>query len=169
MRIITSSIVHKELNHNLISPFQLRVNQIIVNEAPLMTLLPTSDIPDNAYSIVIGDHNLIIPLQLNGIMSYFPTHFPTKDELEHPELYPQIHMTYDSPTWDPYDTEFSRIKQSCRDQMHTSVHPSKRYLDSITSQRSELDERIASLEIKATSSVRRKGQFVPRNWQNDGK
>jgi hypothetical protein len=151
----------KELDHNLISPFQVRVNQIVINEAPLMSFPPTAEIPKNAHSIIIEDHNFIIPLHLNGIMSYFPTRRPTKDELEHPEKFPHVIMTYDSPIWDPYDTEFSRIEQKCQDQSDSTLTPSRRYIENVSSNRSEFDTAVAKLSVAETTSVRRNGTVRP--------
>jgi hypothetical protein len=73
-----------DLDHNLISPFQLRVNSIIINETPLMTLAdhqPLDTIPPTSHSIMITEPELLIPLRLSGIMSYFDTRRPTAYEL----------------------------------------------------------------------------------------
>jgi hypothetical protein len=81
----------KDLEHNLIYPFQLRVSSVTVNETPLMVLSgtqPLNTIPPTSHCIVITNPNFIIPLRLNGIMSYFETRHPTKYELDHPDLYP---------------------------------------------------------------------------------
>jgi hypothetical protein len=93
----------KDLDHNLLSLFQLRVNSIVVNDIPLMTMScsqPLNTIPPNSHSIITSTPNVVIPLRLNGIMSYFETRKPSKYELDNPDLYPQIIMTYDSPVWD---------------------------------------------------------------------
>jgi hypothetical protein len=146
----------KELDNNLISPFQVRVNQITVNEAPLMSFPTSGEIPKDAHSIVIEEQELVIPLKLNGIKSYFPSRCPTPHELDHPEEYPQIHMTYDSPVWDPHDPEFSRLEKACQDNRNSMARPKKRYVEDVTSGRSEFDEAIVQNNISTTTSTRRK-------------
>jgi hypothetical protein len=52
----------KEMERNLILPFQLRMNQIIINKAPIISLRSThlaASIPLDAHSIVIDDPPLV--------------------------------------------------------------------------------------------------------------
>jgi hypothetical protein len=80
-------------------------------------------IPPISHSTIVTSPNLTIPLRLNGIMSYFETCRPSKYELDYPDLYPQIIMTYNSPTWDPYDSEFARVEAACRSQLEALPDP----------------------------------------------
>jgi hypothetical protein len=105
-----------EMSHNLISPFQLRMNQVTINKAPIMTLRSnhqSQTIPYDAHSIVINDPELTIPLRLNRIMSFFTTRAPTQFELDHPEQFIQLEMTYNNPVWDPYSTKFAQYEDEC--------------------------------------------------------
>mmetsp|Transcript_18821 Transcript_18821/g.26683 ORF Transcript_18821/g.26683 Transcript_18821/m.26683 type:complete len:191 (+) Transcript_18821:835-1407(+) len=68
------------MEHSLISPMQLHHNHGIA--------FPDQD-----------DHNLTIPFELHGCISYFPTRLPTDTEIKHCQF---IFMTEDS-TWDPYN------------------------------------------------------------------
>jgi hypothetical protein len=45
---------------------------------------------------------------LVGIMSFFESRRPTFLEMENPQTYPQIIMTYDLPEWDPYDLTWTQ-------------------------------------------------------------
>ena len=70
----------EELHHNLISPFQVRMNDITVNDIPLRLLVNTmglDEIDPTDHSIVIQEPTLHIPLKLRGTISYFNTRKPT--------------------------------------------------------------------------------------------
>jgi hypothetical protein len=98
--ILLQVLYLKDMMHNPIAPFQLQANGIFVNDIPISTFMhhmPLVEIPADSHSIVIPDHQVLIPLDLNGFMSYFSTRRPTAYELDHPELFPQISMTLDSP------------------------------------------------------------------------
>ena len=64
------------LEHNLIPPFILREAGLIVNDIPKLHLLdPSAD----DHAIIADNRNLRIPLQLNGIFSFFHTRRSTDD------------------------------------------------------------------------------------------
>jgi hypothetical protein len=93
---------------SLISPMQLRDNDLSVNDEPKsMALIPTDEhhcvtIPRN------GDvDDLKIPLSLHGVTSYFNTRKPTRQEFEQSDLDLRIEMTYEFPDWDPSDDRFA--------------------------------------------------------------
>jgi hypothetical protein len=66
-----------QLFHNLISPFQCRLNEVTVNErARILSHRPTN----NDHCIIFDHDQVKIPLRLNGIVSYFPSRRPTLDE-----------------------------------------------------------------------------------------
>ncbi|MEJ2330778.1 MAG: hypothetical protein P8Z33_13190 [Gammaproteobacteria bacterium] len=91
-----------DLENNLLCPNQLRMNGIHVYECPrLMDPNPT----EHSHSIVIPCEDLTIPLELDGVISYFPTRKPTRDELD--SCY-HIEMTPEAPSWDPYAPSFSQ-------------------------------------------------------------
>jgi hypothetical protein len=58
-----------KLENNLLNPFQCRLNGVGINECP--RILDPS-INDDSHSILFPNEDLKIPLQLNGIVSYFP-------------------------------------------------------------------------------------------------
>jgi hypothetical protein len=72
--IAHQSIFSPSLNHNLLSTMQMRLHDVIVNETPKFQFLNP---PKLSKSIsVIGDNVedvLVIPLELHGVVSCFPT------------------------------------------------------------------------------------------------
>jgi hypothetical protein len=42
-------------------------------------------------------------------------------------------MTYDSPVWDPYDPEFARIEDACREKLEVVPTPRNRSLEAVSS------------------------------------
>jgi hypothetical protein len=63
--IAHQSIFRPSLHHNLISTMQMRLHDVTVNKTPtFQSLNPTK---------------LIIPLELHGVVSCFPTFKPTND------------------------------------------------------------------------------------------
>ena len=78
------------LQHNLLCPMQLRMNDVEVNETPkFLVKHPT----DKDHAIVISEktndgtsNQLLIPLSLSGVTSYFPSRKPTQGEYERAEV-----------------------------------------------------------------------------------
>jgi ribosomal protein L31E len=103
MLTIHQAILIPQMKANLLSPMQLRDNDLRVNDEPkYMALNPT----DDHHAIVIpgkGDDatELRIPLALQGVISYFPSSKPTQEEYESTDLDLCLDLTYESPEWDP--------------------------------------------------------------------
>jgi hypothetical protein len=76
--IVHQSIMSPTLNHNLLSTMQMRLNNVIVNETPKFQSFNTKNL---SHSIIVRGHNvddvLIIPLEVHGVVSCFPTFKPT--------------------------------------------------------------------------------------------
>jgi hypothetical protein len=92
-----------DLKSHLICPNQLRINGIRVNDCPLQFMQP-SERKMNSHSIEVSQ--ILIPLSLRGVISYFEVRCPTETEMEDPSRYPHIEMTSPS-IWRPYDDELS--------------------------------------------------------------
>jgi hypothetical protein len=89
---------------SLISPFQLRSNGIIIDDCPK----PISpNLSPSSHSIYIPSMDLRTPLQLQGIVSCFLTHFPSDYELNH---YPWVELTSDQ-EWNPNDKRFQELEE----------------------------------------------------------
>eukprot|EP00978_Attheya_sp_CCMP212_P030183 scaffold110035_cov54-Attheya_sp.AAC.1 len=63
---------------SLFCPNQLRHNGLIVNECPTQWADPTMEHP---HSIIFPNEDVIIPLEMTGIMSGFSTRKPTELEI----------------------------------------------------------------------------------------
>lgn len=84
----------------------MRSHGLIVNNFP--THLAPSDNKTNngTHSIYVLSHNITIPLQLNGVISYFNTRYPTNRELN---SFVHIEMTSQA-EWNPYDSKFAELE-----------------------------------------------------------
>ena len=105
-------IVHQAIHvptmcNNLLTPMQLRVNDVKVRDTPRFLTDP-SDREDNQHAIVIPtpDHDdYVIPLDLHGIISYFPTRKPSLREFD--TATDRYELTYETPQWDPSSPAFA--------------------------------------------------------------
>jgi hypothetical protein len=108
--IAHQSIFSPSLNHNLFNTMQVRLNDIIVNETPEFQYLNPIELP---HSISVRGDNvedvLVIPLELHGVVSCFPTFKPTQLESEACDRY---ELTYESPEHDPSVTTFHEQEAS---------------------------------------------------------
>ena len=93
---------------------QLHDVGIQVNDEPKsMSSKPTDDhnsieIPDDDDGITLR-----IPLRIQGVITYFHTCKPTKDEFEC--WFNRIEMTADSPDWDPSSNRFQEQEDAMLD------------------------------------------------------
>jgi hypothetical protein len=82
----------------------MRLHDVIVNETPKFQSLNPTNI---AHSFIVRGDNadavLVIPLELHGVVSCFPTFKPIQLEFETSDRY---ELTYESPEYDPYATTF---------------------------------------------------------------
>jgi hypothetical protein len=97
--IVHSAINLPHLPHNLLNPMQMRLNDVVVNETPKFQFAN----PTNLSHIikVKGDNmndDLVIPLDLFGVVSCFTTIKPTQEEFYTCDRYK---LTYESPAYDP--------------------------------------------------------------------
>ena len=56
-------------------------------------------------------HQYTIPLQLEGVVSYFEYTLPTSAEYEDENI-PHLELMADSPAWEPYDDDFALLEES---------------------------------------------------------
>ena len=73
--IIRNGLHLKEMKHNLLSPFIMRLAGLEVNEQPkFMTRNPTN----KNHSVYFKENDIRLPLAINGIVSFLPTRKPTQ-------------------------------------------------------------------------------------------
>jgi hypothetical protein len=102
--IAHQSIFSPSLSHNQLSTMQMRLHDVIVNETQrFQSFNPTK----LSHSISVRGDNvedvLFILLELNDVVSCFPTFKPTQLEFETCDRY---ELTYESPEYNPTDTTF---------------------------------------------------------------
>ncbi len=103
--LVARNVLHVPANdHNLMPPFLAREAGLVVNELPKRQAEhPTIE----HHSILDPKSQLRIPLQLNGVFSYFPTRALTQDEIENWQDFDVIFLTPDAESWDPHDETFA--------------------------------------------------------------
>ena len=82
--VLHQAVLIPQLENNLLCPLQMRDNDVRVNDKPnFMFLTPT----DNHHAIMINgiyqdQQPINIPLSIRGVISYFPSRKPTREEYE---------------------------------------------------------------------------------------
>ncbi len=115
MLIFNQALLVKDMTRALICPNQLRMNGCSVRDAPKQ-FNPTP----GAHTIT--QDGIVLPLQLQGIMSVLPIQKPTLQEFNETFYTDQLIMTAASPVWDPYSDTWQAIEQEQRFQNSTQVH-----------------------------------------------
>jgi hypothetical protein len=132
--IVHQSIFSPTLNQNLLSTMQLRLHDIIVNKTPKFQSLNLTKL---SHSISVRGDNvdevLIIPLELHGVMSCFPTFKPTQEEFE---TYDRYELMYESPEYDPSTKTFHDQEAGMMDSWRNlkvsgDFHPKRRQVCSL--------------------------------------
>lgn len=114
---------------HLVSFDQLRHNQIVVNEIPLIRLQP-EERKLTSHSIIHQESGLHIPLSMDGTTSFFRTRLPTRQEIKDDTHCTRVHMTSDS--WDPYDQSNSNNESAIRASLENAEirdGPNRQYND----------------------------------------
>ena len=110
-------IVHQGLRvpgapHSLIPPFQMRDNDIVVNDCPKSQCArPTAD--DHCLLVPRPDEEAPyrLPLSLRGTISCLPVRKPTLAEFADTTL-ERFELTYETPEWDHWDQARSDLEES---------------------------------------------------------
>jgi hypothetical protein len=139
--IAHQSIFSPSLNHNLIRTMQMILHDVIVNETPkFQSLNPTK----LSHSISVRGDTVedvfIIPLELHGVVSCFPTFKPTQLEFETCDRY---ELTYEYPEYDPSATTFHDKKSSMMDswgniKVSGDCHPKRCHVCSLHQKEAEI-------------------------------
>jgi hypothetical protein len=111
-------IVHKAINlphfpHNLPSPTQMRLNDVVVNKTPKFQCANPTNI---SHTITVKGENmndeLIIPLDVRGAVSCFTTRKTTQEEFDTCDRY---ELTYESPAYDPSGPSYAEQEAAMMD------------------------------------------------------
>jgi len=119
------------MQKHLLNPNQMRANDVIVNKTPLV-LLPYDLRNRHSHSTVTTTElheELHIPLQLEGVTSFFTTRMPTRAEVEDTDNQEctHVHMTPTS-GWDPHDTTMANHEASLRAAMNNEDSYTRRQI-----------------------------------------
>ena len=104
--IVRNALHIPTMDTNLIPPFIMRERGIIVNDK---AKIHCGDPSIDDHCIVFNDAQFRIPLQLNGIFSYFHSRLPTVDELYECDKY---FITPDANDWNPHCTSFEENERA---------------------------------------------------------
>jgi hypothetical protein len=127
--IVHQSILIPTSNPNLLSTMQLRLHDVIVNETPNFLSFNPKNL---SHSIIVRRYSvdgvLVIPLELHGVVSCFPTFKPTQLELNTCDRY---EFTYESPEYDPsaktfHDQEAGMMDSWGNLKVSGDFHPKRR-------------------------------------------
>ena len=149
--IIRNALYIPTLDHNLIPPFIMCEAGITVYEIPKIHV---ADPVSSDHSISFPSSNLLIPLQLQGTFSYFPSRIPTSEEIHSCD---KIFITPDGTNWDPYSTHFAINEDSMLDaegHMHSKKKRRMHMLDNPPGPvpADDFDSVVSSISASAFSS-----------------
>jgi hypothetical protein len=151
--IVHQIILSPTLNHNFLGTMQLRLHDVIVNET---LKFQSFNLTNLSHSIsVIGDNVddvLVIPLELHGVVSYFPTSKRTQLEFEICDRY---ELTYESPEYDPFAKTFHDQEAGMMDswgnlKISGDFHPKRRQVCSL--RQKEADFKLLSTKYSDTTA-----------------
>ena len=151
--IVHQAIHNPNVQHNLLCPLQLRMNDVIVNECPkFLTVTPT----DKDHTIIAnspGDDELRIPLDIRGTTSCFPTRKPTSEEFAECR---HVELTYSDPDWDPSTKSYAEQERQMVDNagrlLVTGDKTAPRFIESVATESSRRSARTIS-EMKSTETA----------------
>jgi hypothetical protein len=139
--IIHQAIFLPTLDHNLLSNMQIILHDAVVNENPKFQSTETTSL---SHTISVRgdevDDVFVIPLDLFGVVSCFPTFKPSQDELE---TCPRYELTYEIPVHYPSVTLFSEQEASMTDSYEKlkpsgNSHPKRRQVCSLRQKELEI-------------------------------
>jgi hypothetical protein len=106
--VVNQGIHNPNIDHNLLSMLQLRLDDIIVNDKPkFLTDKPT----ERDHAIIVTNpkthDELLIPLTIKGVSLTFLTCKPTQDEYL---MCPWFTLTYYSPEYEPINHRYEEME-----------------------------------------------------------
>ena len=105
--VIRNGLHLKDMRHNLLSPFIMRLAGLEVNEQPkFMTRNPKT----KHHLIYFKENNLKPPLAIKGIVSSLPTRKPIQEE--YLNITTSIELTTPFTEWDPHNPSYG-ISENC--------------------------------------------------------
>ena len=105
--VIRNGMYLKEMKHNLLSPFIMRLSGLEVNEQPkFMIRNPTT----KQHSIYFKENDIRLPLAIKGIVSFLATRKPSQEE--YLNITTRLELTPTFTEWDPHNPSYE-INENC--------------------------------------------------------
>jgi hypothetical protein len=139
--IVHQSILIPTLNPNLLSTMKFILHDVIVNETQKSQSLNLTNLShSNSVSGESVDDILVITLELNGVVSCFPTFKPTQEEFETCDRY---ELTYEYPEYDPsaktfHDYEAGMMDSGGNLKVSGDFHPKRRKVFTLLQKEAEI-------------------------------
>ena len=116
--VVKKSLHLPLMEHNLIPSFIMREAGLMVNDVPkIHTKRDVLSVETHCIVANKEDNEieLRIPMQFDGIFSYFPTRKLTEEEIDNCEYIETLQLCPDGDDWDPYDESFAKREDSHTD------------------------------------------------------
>ena len=110
--VIHQAVYVPTMDHNLICPMQVRMNDVKLDDKPKVL---TEDATNESHAISCEDNTgtlINITLELKRVTSYFPTRKPTMNEFDNCL---RIELTYLTSEWGPHSTTFQEQEEALMD------------------------------------------------------
>jgi hypothetical protein len=102
--------------NNLLNPMQMRLNDVVVNETPKSQCANPINL---SHTITVkGEYlndELVIPLDLRGVVSCFTTRKPTREEFDTCDRY---ELTYEITVYDPRESSYAEQEAAMKKHTH---------------------------------------------------
>ena len=113
--VILNALRVPSMKNNLIPPFIMRENGIMVNEC---AKIHCEDPTRHDHAIIFKGHDLCIPLKLHGVFSYFVTRKPEiglVEDMDKPSIYAKQIYTLTPTKWNPHTDAYALNEDSIVD------------------------------------------------------
>ena len=113
--VIQNALQVPSMSNNLIPPFIMRENGIMVNEC---AKIHCEDPTRHDHAIIFKGYDLCIPLRLHGVFSYFITRRPDADstlDMDEPSIYAKEIYTLTPSKWNPHTDAYALNEESIVD------------------------------------------------------
>ena len=156
MLVIQNVLCIPSMSNNLIPPFIMRENGIVVNEC---AKIHCEDLTREDHAIIFKGYDFHIPLQLHGIFSYFVTRKPDVELLEgvhEPLNYATEFYTLTPTRWNPHTDVYTLNEENIVDWegniKDRSHHDVKIILDEIGDEY-QGQYKVSSMEVQCVDEI----------------
>ena len=113
--VVKNALRVPSMSNNLIPPFIMRENGIMVNEC---AKIHCEDPTRHDHAIIFKGYDLCIPLRLHGVFSYFITRKPDAEltlDMDEPSIYAKEIYTLTPSKWNPHTDAYALNEESIVD------------------------------------------------------